>query len=185
MAEAALSTARLHLRRIAGGDAEWQFRHLNDQRVMAHLGGPKSLGEIEARHAKMRALFESEGFGFLMMIERSSGELVGTCGIKRVDCEHARNLGDHEIGWLVREDRWRRGYAAEAMRAVLGWAFATHRAPHVVALTSHANEPSWRLMERLGMERREELDFEDPAYPPHENPTILYRLTRHQWSQTQ
>lgn len=181
MAEAVLETPRLLLRRIRPDDAAVQFQHLNSPELMRFLGGPKSLEEIAARHARTIALFDEQGFGFLMMIEKASGEAVGHCGIKRVDNALAHNLGDHEIGWIVREDRWRRGYASEAMRAVLGWAFDTHEAPHVVALTSMANAPSWKLMQKLGMTRAPELDFADPAYPPEENPTILHRLTRAKW----
>lgn len=174
-------TPRLILRTIGEADAAEQHRLLNTPAVMAHLGGPKELHEIEAKHAKAMASQAQEGFSFLMMVERGTGELVGHCGIKRVDNALAPNVGDHEIGWLVREDRWRRGLAAEAMRAVLRWAFTRIGAPHVVALTSQANVPSWKLMEKLGMTRRPDLDFEDPAYSPKDNPTIQYSLTRAQW----
>ncbi len=126
-------------------------------------------------------LYAREGFSFLFMIEKATGEMVGHCGIKRVDNPLANNPGDHEIGWLVREDRWRRGYAEEAMRAVLDWAFARVGAPHVVALTSEANVGSWKLMEKLGMVRRADLDFDDPAYPPEDRTTILYSLSSEQW----
>ena len=78
----------------------------------------------------------------------------------------------------MREDRWRRGYAEEAMRAVVDWGFAVHGAPQLVALTCAANVGSWRLMEKLGMERREDLDFTDPADP---EPHIQYAITRKQW----
>jgi hypothetical protein len=37
------------------------------------------------------------------------------------------------------------------------------------------------VMERLGMERAQALDYDDPAYPPEENPTKVYRLTREAW----
>lgn len=174
-------TPRLILRTIGEDDAAAQHRLLNSPAVMAHLGGPKELHEIEAKHAKTMALQAQEGFSFLMMVEKATGELVGHCGIKRVDNALAPNIGDHEIGWLVREDRWRRGYAAEAMRAVLDWAFTRIDAPQVVALTSLANVPSWKLMEKLGMTRRPDLDFEDPAYPSEDNPTIQYALTCAQW----
>ena len=97
----------------------------------------------------------------------------------------AKNEGDHEIGWLIREDRWRRGYAEEAVRAVLDWAFGRVDAPNVVALTSQANVPSWKLMEKLGMVRRKDLDFDDPAYPPEDRTTILYSLTKEQWESQQ
>lgn len=182
MAEVVVETARLMLRTIDDGDAMLQYQLLNTPAVMARLGGIKNLQEIEAKHAKTRALYDEEGFGFLMMMEKASGELVGHCGIKRVDNPLARNPGDHEIGWLVREDRWRRGYAEEAMRAVIDWAFGPVGAPHVVALTSQSNEPSWRLMEKLGMRRRADLDFDDPAFPPEDRTTILYRLDAKDWS---
>ncbi|HEU4821777.1 MAG TPA: GNAT family protein [Qipengyuania sp.] len=181
MADIIAETDRLILRTIEDGDAALQDRLLNTPTVMARLGGVKELHEIEAKHAKSRALYAQEGFSFLMMIEKSSGELVGHCGIKRVDNPLARNQGDHEVGWLVREDRWRRGYAEEAMRAVFDWAFGRVGAPHVVALTSAANVPSWRLMGKLGMRRRADLDFEDPAYPPQDRTTILYSLDATDW----
>lgn len=176
-----LETRRLVLRKIAEGDAEVQDRLLNTPSVMAHLGGVKELHEIEAKHAKSMASFAREGFGFMMMIEKASGDLVGHCGVKRVDNPLAPNVGDHEIGWLVREDRWRRGYAHEAMRGVIDWAFTSIGAPHLVALTSHDNTGSWKLMEKIGMERRSDLDFADPAFPAESNPTIQYSLTKKQW----
>ncbi|QKG70925.1 GNAT family N-acetyltransferase [Erythrobacter mangrovi] len=181
MADIIAETDRLILRTIDEGDALEQDRVLNTPRVMARLGGVKELHEIEAKHATSRALYAQEGFSFLFMIEKATGELVGHCGIKRVDHPLAKNQGDHEVGWLVREDRWRRGYAEEAMRAVLDWAFGRVCAPHVVALTSELNVGSWKLMEKLGMMRRKDLDFEDPAFPPEDRTTILYSLTKEQW----
>ncbi|WP_374407194.1 GNAT family N-acetyltransferase [Pelagerythrobacter sp.] len=181
MPDIVAETERLILRTIEEGDAAEQFRLLNTPAVMARLGGPKELHAIEAKHAKGMALYAQEGFSFLFMIEKATGEMVGHCGIKRVDNPLAKNPGDHEIGWLVREDRWRRGYADEAMRAVLDWAFGRVGAPHVVALTSEANIGSWKLMEKLGMVRRPDLDFEDPDWPPEDRKTILYSLTPEQW----
>lgn len=183
MADIVAETERLVLRTIEEGDAALQHRLLNTPAVMARLGGVKELHEIEAKHAKGTALYAQEGFSFLFMIEKATGEMVGHCGIKRVDNPLAKNQGDHEVGWLVREDRWRRGYAEEAMHAVLDWAFGRVGAPHVVALTSEANIGSWKLMEKLGMVRRRDLDFDDPAYPPEDRRTILYSLTAQQWQE--
>ncbi|MEH6723871.1 MAG: GNAT family N-acetyltransferase [Qipengyuania sp.] len=185
MADIVAETDRLILRTIEEGDAARQDRLLNTPAVMARLGGVKELHEIEAKHAKAMAMYAREGFSFLFMVEKASGEMVGHCGIKRVDNPQAPNVGDHEIGWLVREDRWRRGYAEEAMRAVLDWAFTRIHAPHVVALTSDANIGSWKLMQKLGMVRREDLDFTDPAFPAEDNPTIQYSLTQEQWESSQ
>lgn len=181
MADIIAETARLVLRTIEDGDAALQYRLLNTPAVMARLGGVKELHEIEAKHARSQALYAQEGFSFLMMIEKATGELVGHCGLKRVDNPRAHNPGDHEIGWLVRQDRWRRGYAEEAVRAVLDWGFGAVGAPHIVALTSQANLASWKLMEKLGMERRKDLDFDDPAYPPEDRTTILYSINAAMW----
>ncbi|GAA4642178.1 GNAT family N-acetyltransferase [Pontixanthobacter gangjinensis] len=183
MPDIVAETERLVLRTVDDDDAELHNRLLNTPAMMARLGGVMEMHEIEARHAKVMALYAREGFGFLFMIEKATGEMVGYCGIKRVDSPHASNQGDHEMGWLVREDRWRRGYAEEAVRAIIDWAFGPVEAPHLVALTSEANIGSWKLMQKLGMERRKDLDFDDPAYPPEDRTTILYSLTRAQWQE--
>ncbi len=178
-----LETERLILRTITADDAALQDRVLNTPAVMEHLGGVKELHEIEAKHSRAMALYARDGFSFLMMIEKSTGELVGHAGIKRVDSPHAPNQGDHEIGWILREDRWRRGLAFEAMTAVLGWAFGRVGAPHVVAITSERNVGSWKLMEKLGMERREDLDFTDPAFPDSDKSMIQYALSASTWTE--
>ena len=176
-----LETERLILRTAAEGDVDLFDRHLNTPAMRRHLGGPQDRYEIERYEAKNQASFAQHGFGWMAMIEKTTGEFVGQSGLKRVDAKGASFTGDLEIGWLVREDRWRRGYAREAVTAVLGWAFEVHDAPHVVALTSEANAPSWRFMEAIGLKRRDDLDFVDPDYPPEENPTKVYAITREQW----
>ena len=185
MADIIAETDRLILRTIEESDAAEQYRLLNTPAVMARLGGPKELHEIEAKHAKAMQGYATRGFSFLMLVEKDTGELVGHAGIKLVDNPLAKNQGDHEIGWLIREDRWRRGYAEEAVRAIVDWAFGRVGAPHVVALTSELNVASWKLMEKLGMVRRADLDFEDPNFPPEDRKTILYSMTKDQWEKAQ
>lgn len=184
MPDLVIETERLILRTIGEGDVADHDRHFNTPAVMDHLGGVMELHEIEARHAKGMAMFAKDGFSFFFMIEKATGEMVGYGGMKWVDNELAPNVGDHEIGWLIREDRWRRGYAHEAMRAVIDWAFETIGVPHLVAITSEANEASWRLMEKLGMRRRKDLDFEDPAYSERDNPAIQHSISRAEWEAT-
>lgn len=185
MADIVLETDRLVLRRIEEGDVALHDRHFNTPTMMEHLGGMLELHEIEAKHAKSMAGFARDGFGFMFLIEKATGEAIGHAGMKRVDNKYAPNKGDHEIGWLVREDRWRMGYAFEAMYAVVDWGFTTIGAPYLVALTSERNMGSWRLMEKLGMERRKDLDFSDPSFATEDNPTIQYSLTLDQWEQAQ
>lgn len=178
MTSPVLATPRLVLRQIAEDDLDAHMALLNTPAVMRWLGGVQPREVIAAKHAASRASFAAEGFGFMIMEERATGELVGHCGLRRVVHPLAPNPTDHEIGWLVREDRWRMGYAFEAMRAVVDWGFTAIGAPLIVALTCEANVGSWRLMERLGMERRDDLDFTDPADP---EKIIQYAITKAQW----
>lgn len=178
MADTVLVTERLELRRIREDDLDPHMELLNTPAVMRWLGGVQPRAVIAAKHQAARDGFAAEGFGFMMIEERSSGEVVGHCGLRRVAHPLASNPTDHEIGWLVREDRWRMGYAYEAMRAVIDWGFGVIGAPHIVALTCAPNVGSWRLMEKLGMTRRADLDFVDPADP---EPIIQYAITRAQW----
>lgn len=176
-----LTTERLVLRQIGEDDLEPHMTLLNTPAVMEHLGGVQPREMIAAKHQASRASFAAHGFGFMLMVERASGAIVGHCGLRHVAHPLAPNPQDHEIGWLVREDRWRRGYAHEAMRAVIDWGFSVHGVPKIVAITTERNAGSWRLMEKLGMIRAAQLDFDDPAMPPAYNPAIQYALLRGQW----
>ncbi|KWV91392.1 GNAT family N-acetyltransferase [Erythrobacter sp. YT30] len=183
MREIILQTRRLDLCKIGEGDLDAHFEGLNTPATMERLGGVKTREELAEKHEKTRQAWEADGFGFMLGWERSTGELVANCGVKRVDNPNASNQGDHEIGWLVRETKWRQGFAEEAMRSVIDWAIDEIGAPYLVALTSERNVGSWKLMEKLGMERRPDLDFTDPAFDPEDNPTIQYSLTPSQWEQ--
>ena len=185
MAKLVLQTKRLDLRQIHEADLAAHLEHLNTPSVMARLGGERPREAIAEKHEQSRASFSEHGFGFMLVWERETGELVGHCGLRLVGNPLAPNCGDHEIGWPIREDRWRMGYAEEAVRAIIDWAFVTHGAPHLVALTSQSNIGSWKLMEKLGMIRWSQGDFDDPFFAAEDNPTIQYRLSRDQWSKSQ
>jgi len=73
------------------------------------------------------------------------------------------------------------GYAYEAMRAVMEWGFTVHAAPHLVAITVDGNVGSWRLMRKLGMARRADLDFPEDPRRRDLNHNIVYGITRTPW----
>ena len=67
--------------------------------------------------------------------------------------------------------------------ASLNYAFTALDAPHVLALTVQGNSPSWGLMQRLGMERRADLDFASADFDPETGQIIVYALTRTRWEE--
>ena len=101
--------------------------------------------------------------------------MLGFCGIKIADTPGSPIEGVHEVGWRLREDVWGQGYAKEAAIASLDFAFEALGAPRVVAITFAPNAASWGLMERIGMTRRPECDYDDPRFPAL-NPTIVYDI---------
>ncbi len=181
MAELAAETQRLRLRTWVAGDREEFIRHLNTPAVMRWLGGVQD--EVQATAGFERIDGYQRDFGHtLWIVERKADSaLLGFCGLKRVNSPGAPNPGDFEVGWRLREDAWGQGFAKEAAIASLDLAFGKFGAPHVVALTVEGNQASQGLMKRLGMTRREDLDFEDDRFGPELNPTIVYRIDAAEW----
>lgn len=180
MAEIIAETERLILRTEAPGDIDIWAEHMNTPAVMEFLGGPRTREKIEESFAKMAALRAQFGYGFALMQHKLTGELIGNCGIGPIDNPLAPQemQGFFHIGWSLRESYWRQGYAYEAASAHLEIAFNRFEAPIVYALTSESNQASWGLMEKLGMQRRADLDFADPDYPPRDNPTMIYAIEK-------
>jgi len=176
-------TERLILRRFQEDDLPHWLEHMNTPEVRAHLGGVKPAEEVAARVKRVRAKWNDRTGGYLALIRREDGMFLGEvgCGEMANNAAPAEMRGELELGWQLRTDCWGQGYITEAAKAVLALAFGPFERELVYAQTSEANRGSWRVMERLGMERVAALDYDDPGYPPEENPTKVYRLTRAQW----
>jgi RimJ/RimL family protein N-acetyltransferase len=85
-----------------------------------------------------------------------------------------------EVAWRLARPYWGRGYATEAARASLDDGFDRLGLAEIVAYTVADNQASWRVMERLGMRRNRDEDFDHPSRPeghPHRR-HLLYRLAR-------
>jgi len=165
-----IETERLILRDWSEDDIEPFLRHTNTAAVMRWLGGVRSESEQQEAIGRVMRWQRERGFTFWAVERKSDGELLGFCGLKIADTPGSPIEGMHEIGWRLREDVWGQGYAKEGAIASLDFAF-----DRVVAITFAPNEPSWGLMERLGMTRRPELDYDDARFPTL-NPTIVYDI---------
>jgi len=160
-----IPTERLLLRSWRPADRIPFFDLCQSQAVMACLGGPASMEDVDASIARVQACEEKNGFCFWAIERRDDTAFLGFCGLKIADLADAPVAGEIEIGWRLREEDWGQGYAREAAQATLRWAWARLEAPRVIAMTVPANRRSWGLMERIGMRRRTELDFDHPLFP--------------------
>lgn len=184
MAETILETSRLRLRTWDERDIAPFMAALNTPAVTRWLGGVQSEDDFRAGVARWQQCQADHGYSFWIIERLADQELLGFCGLKRVNADGAPMIGDVEIGWRLREDAWGRGLAREAAEACLDAAFHRFDAPHVIAMTVRENAPSWGLMQRLGMVRARELDFSGcwvSGGPMME--TIVYKISRGDWTQ--
>lgn len=182
MADIAAETARLRLRAWDEADEARFYQVMNTPGVMCHLGGVQTPDEWHSAFERIRGFTRDSGHTFWIVEDKASGELLGFCGLKRVNTPGAGDLtGVPEIGWRLRESAWGQGIAKEAAIASLDLAFGRFGYPAVIAMTVPANAESQGLMERLGMRRRENLDFIDTRFGPELNPTIVWRISADEW----
>jgi RimJ/RimL family protein N-acetyltransferase len=83
-----------------------------------------------------------------------------------------------EIGWRLAAEHWGRGYAPEAARATLDFAFGEAGLEEVVSFAVPENVRSRRVMEQIGMTRRPADDFDHPNAPDGLRRHVLYRICR-------
>ncbi len=113
-------------------------------------GAPSEPAEVDAWLADGVHRHRREGAGVhLMMLERSSGELVGSISLFKTDWE-ARSS---EVGYGVRLGRRGRGYATEAVSAVARWALAQGGMQRIALSAVTGNLPSLRVAEKAGFQR--------------------------------
>lgn len=173
-------TARLVLRDWRDDDWPTFWQATNTPAVMRWLGGVCDDAKRAAAQARVLAYQHDHGHTFWVVERKHDRALLGFCGLKRSN-QAGGPQGMMEIGWRLREDAWGQGYAKEAAAVSLDLAFDRFGADEVIALTVQGNTGSWGLMLALGMERREDLDFDSPEFDP-ENPRIIaYAIGRAAW----
>jgi RimJ/RimL family protein N-acetyltransferase len=179
-------TARLLLRGWRDEDLDPVAAMNTDPRVMEHFPALLSRDESAAQLARFRAHWKEHGFGWWAVEVPGQAPFIGWVGLARPRFE-AHFTPCVEIGWRFAAEFWNRGYATEGAREALhfGFAMKTPRLKEVVAFTVPGNAPSRRVMEKLGMRRDPDDDFEHPRVPPGHplRRHVLYRISRQTWEE--
>lgn len=156
-----LKTERLVLRRWRDGDRE-PFAAMNaDPEVMEHF--PATLGreQSDAFVDRIEADFDRRGFGLWAVEVTDTGRFIGFTGLS-VPSFEAHFTPAVEIGWRLARSDWGHGYASEAARRALSFAFHDLRLAEIVSFTSQANLRSQAVMRRIGMTHDPADDFDHP-----------------------
>jgi RimJ/RimL family protein N-acetyltransferase len=176
---AAIRTQRLMLRRWRPSDLA-PFAALNaDARVMRHFPATLSRAESDAYAERIEAHFAEKGFGLWAVEVPGEAPFIGFVGLSVPHFE-APFTPCVEVGWRLAAEHWGRGYAPEAARAALAFGFDTLALREILSFTAAVNEPSRRVMEKLGMTHDPADDFDHPALPAGHDLRrhVLYRIAR-------
>ncbi len=181
MAEFRHETDRLILRDWREEDWPFFWEGTNTPGVMRWLGGVCDGAKRDAAQQRLLSYDREHCHTFWCVERRSDGAILGFCGLKRSN-QTGGPLGMMEVGWRLREDAWGRGYAKEAATASLDLAFDRFDAEEVIAMTVQRNTASWGLMQRLGMGRRDDLDFDNAEFDKDDPVIIVYSVDRASWT---
>lgn len=148
-----LDTRRLTLRVPEADDlaAYRAFYAVSDVTVGSYRGG-RTEAEIAALHGRDMTHWADKGFGMFLLRRHGDGAVLGGAGLS-----HPDDWPSHELTWWLMPAARGLGYATEASRAVIGWAYDTLGWARVETHMRDENAPARRLAQRLGgiVDRRE------------------------------
>lgn len=171
-----LKTERLTLRPLEDNDFDALAAILQDERVMTAYCHTFTDADVQAWLARQKQRNVQEGLGLLAVCRKETGEMIGQAGLTYQTCEGEQVL---EVGYLLRFDVWHHGYAREAARACVTYAFSALNAPRVHAIVKQTNEPSVRVAQALGMTVRKTFLS---GFGGQNTPHFLFAVDREEWN---
>lgn len=167
-----IETERLYLREMTESDYEALGKVLTDSSIMQHY--PNAFGEAEVRGWIRRNMerYRVFGFGLWAVCLKETGEMIGDCGLTM---QLINGEIKPEIGYHIRADKQRNGYAKEAAIAVRDWTFQNTPFNVIYSYMKYTNEPSVKTAMSYGCEQVDE--FEDGV----NGITKVFAISRGQW----
>lgn len=142
-----LETDRLILREMRRSDVDSLHLLFSDPLLM-RFWPPFDRSETEQLVERNLRRYEQDGFGPWTLVLKSSGEVIGDCGMIAQEIEGAAAT---EMGWHVRRDLWGQGLATEAARAGRDYSFDRLGVDRLFSLILPENAASRRVAEKIGM----------------------------------
>lgn len=167
-----LETERLILRPLTVDDADEIHYYFSDPAVYEHIppNPSTSLEETREKLEKILKMGQESGYGSLAVIEKSTGKLIGDCGIFPSDVDESKI----EIAYRFARHTWGKGYAVEAAQAVLRFSFDKYEFGSIISITGPEHAASIRVMEKLGMKHTGNMKDEYGE-------VVVYEITREEF----
>ena len=173
-----IETERLIIRQWLKEDLKYFFRMNSNPEVMRYFPKLLSREESDSFVERASAQIDKRGYSFWALELKENSKFVGAMGVNNV------NFKEHftpavEIGWRLDNNFWRQGLGFEGAISILDYAFYSLMLKEVVSFTSKINGPSIGLMEKIGMQRDKNGDFDHPNVE-RKSPLsrhVLYRIS--------
>lgn len=141
-----ITTKRLGLDLLKKEDIEYLEQLEADVEVKRFFpSGPRDRDRTLEMINRFMANYEQKGLPCFMIFALNSGDFIGRIGFGPTED------GEIEVGYVLEQKYWGKGYAAEALAAVLQWAQEHIDADQIIAYAVLANLGSFRVMEKCGM----------------------------------
>lgn len=173
-----LTTERLYLREIKVTDINRMFNILSREDVTKYYGldALKNSSEVLDVIHYFREMYETRQGIRWAMIDNETNKLIGTCGFNAYQERNKRA----EVGYELHPDYWRKGFATEALKALLSYGFDILQLNRIGAIVYPENLPSQKLLEKIGFTNegllREYLIQGSTAHD-----TYVYSILRSEW----
>ena len=167
-----IETERLCLREMTENDFEALYKVLADSDIMQHY--PYAFDEIRVRGWIDRNIerYRIFGFGLWAVCLKETGEMIGDCGLTM---QLINGQIKPEIGYHIRKDQQRKGYAAEAAAAVRDWTFNNTPFQIIYSYMKYTNIPSARTAISYGCRQVDEYEDEINEI------TKVFAISRDEW----
>jgi ribosomal-protein-alanine N-acetyltransferase len=155
-------TKRLLLRHFTMDDLGPLAAMHSDPEVARFIGGVSTPEQTRDRLENWIEEYQRYGFSKWAVILRSTGELIGRCGLSP---ELIDGVSQWELGWTLARGHWGRGYATEAAAAAMDLCFHGLGHQRLISLIRPGNLASMRVAERIGMTYERIVEWNDaPAH---------------------
>lgn len=168
-----IETKRLVLREMTERDFDALYKVLADAEIMRHYSYRFDEERIRTWITNNMERYRIFGFGLWAVCLKETGEMIGDCGLTM---QRIHNVIRPEIGYHIRGDQQRKGYAAEAAAAVRDWTFGNTPFGVVYSYMKQANLPSVKTALSYGCKQVD-------AYTDEQGEAIVVcAMTREEWA---
>jgi ribosomal-protein-alanine N-acetyltransferase len=157
-----IETDRLLLRELLFSDVDGLFELESNPNVHLFVGN-KPVTHIDECRAYIEFIhqqYKDFGTGRWAVILKETNEFIGWSGIKFITNEINNHKDFYEIGYRFIEKHWGKGYATEAGKAFIDYAFNEMKVDALYAYADAGNENSRKILEKLGLRYVNSFEYE-------------------------